>query len=118
MYEKIGSVPDDRETDALDEPLLPGTVGKRRQLRAMSQLPLHLRDRKPVVLQKAGADFIGAGFERLVARTVVKRLRIGASPVWDIDQKRAVAASRIPGKDQGNLGRIFDHSIGIFRRLV
>jgi hypothetical protein len=38
-----------------------------------------------VVLQEAGADFIGAGFERLVARAVVERLRIGASPVRYID---------------------------------
>ena len=71
VAQEIGGIPHDGKADALDKPLLPGSIGERRQFRALPQFPLHLGDRKAVVLQEAGADVGRAGLERLVARAVV-----------------------------------------------
>ena len=118
MLKKIGSVPDNGKARALDEALLPRTVGKGREFGALPEFPLHFGQREAAILKEACPDVGGAGFERLIAGAVVERQSVSTAAVGDIDQKRTVAVFGAPGKDQRDLCRVFDQPARVPRSLV
>jgi hypothetical protein len=118
VRQEVRGVAHDREAHALNVACLTVCIDERRQVRVMSELPIHLGNREAVILEKAGALLQRSGEKRHIARRVVERLGVGVATVGHVHQQCAVTCPRSRRHYENDLRPVGDAPAVIARGLI